>query len=372
VEAPVAAKSVEEYIVPWVREAESYSDRHLEWAWQHPEVVRMMSNENPIPPSEAVLDAILEAGRMGNLYPDTGPKLRQKLGEAAGLGADNVMLGNGSTDVLNVILETFVAPGDEVVIAVPTFSMYETRARVNGAIPVLVPMTPDFYWDVDGIIKAVTEKTKLIFICTPNNPIGNQIDERDLRRILDVGVPTVIDEAYYELEEEPRTLAYLIREYPHAIINRTMSKAFGLAGLRVGYALADERVISYMSRMKIPWNVSLIALAAALAALEDEADQHRKYANNRDGRRYLHDAINAIPGLQAFTSEGNFVLIDASALGKTSTQIKDDLIARGVFIRPMSPHHMKEGFVRVTVGTPEQNRMFIETLRAYVDEIKGG
>lgn len=364
-------KPVEEYIVPWVREAESYSDKHLEFAWAHPDVVRMMSNENPLPPPQSVLDAIMEMAQRGNLYPNTGPQLRQKLGEAAGLGADNVMLGNGSTDVLNVLIQTFVAPGEEVVIAVPTFSMYETRARVNGAVPVLVPMTPDFDWDVDGIIKAVTGKTKLIFICTPNNPTGNQMAESDLRRILDLGVPTLIDEAYYELEDEPHTLAHLVKEYPNAIINRTFSKAYGLAGLRVGYALADETVISYMNRMKIPWNVSLIALAAALAAVEDEEDQRRKYQNNQDGRRYLEEEINRIPGLQAFPSEGNFVLFDASSLGKTSVQIKDDLIARGVFIRPMSPHHMKEGFVRVTVGTPEQNALFIETLREYVADTKG-
>ncbi len=364
-------KPVEEYIVPWVREAESYSDKHLEFAWAHPDVVRMMSNENPLPPPQSVLDAIMEMAQRGNLYPNTGPQLRQKLGEAAGLGADNVMLGNGSTDVLNVLIQTFVAPGEEVVIAVPTFSMYETRARVNGAVPVLAPMTPDFYWDVDGIIKAVTEKTKLIFICTPNNPTGNEMAESDLRRILDLGVPTLIDEAYYELEDDPHTLAHLVKEYPNAIINRTFSKAYGLAGLRVGYALADETVISYMNRMKIPWNVSLIALAAALAAVEDEEDQRRKYQNNQDGRRYLEAEINRIPGLQAFPSEGNFVLIDASSLGKTSVQIKDDLIARGVFIRPMSPHHMKEGFVRVTVGTPEQNALFIKTLREYVADTKG-
>jgi histidinol-phosphate aminotransferase len=364
-------KPVEEYIVPWVREAESYSDKHLEFAWSHPDVVRMMSNENPLEPPQSVLDAIMEMARRGNLYPNTGPRLRQKLGEAAGLGADNVMLGNGSTDVLNVLIQTFVAPGEEVVIAVPTFSMYETRARVNGAVPVLVPMSPapDFYWDVDGIIDAVTEKTKLIFICTPNNPTGNEMDESDLRRVLDLGVPTLIDEAYYELEDEPHTLSYLIKEYPNAIINRTFSKAYGLAGLRVGYALANETVISYMNRMKIPWNVSLIALAAALAAVEDEEDQRLKYENNQKGRRYLFEEINHIPGLEAYPSEGNFVLIDASALGKTSVQIKDDLIARGVFIRPMSPHHMKEGYVRVTVGTPEQNRMFIEKLRAYVAEV---
>lgn len=224
-------KSVEEYILPWVRGGESYGDRHMEFAWQHPEVVRMMSNENPLPPSPAVLDAILQAARLGNLYPDTGLLLRKRLAEAVGLAAENVVLGNGSTDVINFVVETFVAPGEEVVISVPTFPMYENRTRVNGGMPVLVPMRSDFYWDVEGILAAVTEKTKLIFLCTPNNPTGNQILEGDLCRILALGVPTFIDEAYCELAQRPVTYARLVKEYPHAMVSRTFSKAYGLAGL---------------------------------------------------------------------------------------------------------------------------------------------
>jgi histidinol-phosphate aminotransferase len=363
-------KPVIDFIVPWVRESESYNDKHMDFAWLHPEIVRMMSNENLISPSQKVLDAILEAARVGNLYPDTGPILRKKLGEKAGLTEDNVVLGNGSTDVINFIIASFVAPGDEVVISVPTFPMYETRTRVLGGKPVLVPMTPDFYWDVDKIIAAVTEKTKLIFICSPNNPTGNQMKESDMRRILALGVPTFLDEAYYELEENAQTRAFLLKEYPNAIINRTFSKAFGLAGLRVGYALASTEVISYLNRMKIPWNVSLLALAAANAGFDDVEDQQKKRKTIIDGRNYIFNEINAIPGLKAFPSEGNFTLIDASDLGKTSGQIKDDMIERGIFIRPMSGHNMKPGFIRVTIGSAEQNHHFMDVFKAYIAEIR--
>jgi len=364
------SRSIEDFIVSWVRESAPYSDKHMDFAWDHPEVTRMMSNENPLPPPETVISAVMEAVRLGNLYPGSGEELRRRLAEPVGLGPDNVALGNGSTDVINFIIHALVAPGEEVVIPVPTFSMYETRARIHGATPVLVPMTADFYWDVEGMLKAITPKTKLIFVCTPNNPTGNQIKEADIRRILKEGIPTVIDEAYFELEEDLHTLAFLIKEYPNAIINRTMSKAFGLAGLRVGYCFADERLISYFNRTRFPWNVSLLALAAALAALDDKADQKLKYENNRLGRQYLQEAIDEIPGLRAFDSDGNFVLFDASAIGKDSTQMRDELIERGVFIRPMSPHHMKPGYLRVTIGTPEQNERFIEILRAYVAEQK--
>jgi len=364
-------KSVEEYIVPWVRAAAPYSDKHMDFAWSHPEVVRMMSNENPLPPSQSVLDAILEAAYRGNLYPGSGAELRQKLGEAAGLSAENVLLGNGSTDIIDIVVSTFVAPGEEVIIPYPTFSMYEARVRIHGGVPVVIPLTnaPGFYWDMEGMIKVATEKTKLIFICTPNNPTGNQIKESDLRRMIELGIPTLVDEAYYELEDQPRTFAFLIKDYPHVIINRTMSKAFGLAGFRVGYALADQRVVSYLNRVRIPWNVSLPALAAARAALDDKEDQSQKRENIIQGRLDLYIAINRIPGLKAYASEGNFVLIDASILNKSSTQIRDDILKRGIFIRPMSPHHMKEGFIRVTVGTPEQNRYFMEVLRAYVADV---
>jgi histidinol-phosphate aminotransferase len=361
-------KSVEDYIVPWVREAESYSDRHMDFAWEHPEIVRMMSNENPQPPSPAVLEAVLQAARQGNLYPGSGFELRRRLAEQVGLAAENVVLGNGSTDIINFILETFLAPGDEVLIPVPSFPMYESRARVNGGSPVLVPMRPDLYWDMEGILAAVTEKTKLIFISTPNNPTGNHILESDLMRILELGIPTFIDEAYFELAENPCTYAPLVSIYPHALVNRTFSKAFGLAGLRLGYLYGDARVISYLNRKRIPWNVSLLALAAALAALDDEQTQNDKRKSIISGRDYLCAEINQIPGFRAFPSDGNFVLIDASVLEKPSAEIVNAMISRGIFIRPMSGHHL-DGFIRVTVWNMEQNRRFIEILKTCITEL---
>lgn len=363
-------KTVEDFIVPWVKQSEPYSAKHMDFAWQHPDVVRMMSNENLLPPSQKVIDALLEAGLLGNLYPDSGPQLRQKLGELAGLTGENVVLGNGSTDVINFVIHTFVAPGDEVMIPVPTFAMYETRARIAGGVPVLVPMTPDFYWDVDAMLAAITARTKLIFVSSPNNPTGNQIALDDLRRILDLGIPTYFDEAYFELEKQPTTRAGLIREYPSLIVGRTLSKAYGLAGFRVGYCLCEEGLANYFNRVKIPWNVSLPALAAALAGVEDAEDAGTKRQNIIDGRDFIIKEINQMDGLRAYPSEGNFVLIDAGILGKPSSEIMDAMIARGIFIRPMRGHHMAQGYVRVTVGIPEQNRRFIEIFRAYIEEIK--
>ncbi len=363
-------RNAEDFILPWVKNAEPYSDKHMDIAWENPKTIRMMSNEDLLGPSGSVLEAIMEASRLGNLYPGSGPKLRKKLGEASGLSGESVVLGNGSTDVINFVVHTFVAPGDEVVIPVPSFPMYTARVKVAGGVAVEIPMKPDFYWDMPAILNAVTPKTKLIFICSPNNPTGLQIAEKDLLQILELGIPTFFDEAYYELENEVSTRAGLIQKYPHMVINRTFSKAFGLAGFRIGYLLCDPKLASYFNRVRIPWNVSLLALAAALAGLEDEEDLRRKRNNVIEGRNFIREEINKIPGLKAFPSEGNFVLIDASVLGKESQEMRDRMAERGIFIRPMSGHHMARGFIRITVGTPEQNRFFIETFKKYIEEVK--
>jgi histidinol-phosphate aminotransferase len=361
----------EKYILPWVKDAEPYSDKHMDVAWENPEIIRMMSNENLLSPSQKVLDAILEAAQTSNLYPGSGPQLRKKLGERAGLTAEQVVLGYGSTDVINFVVHTFVGPGDEAVIPMPTFPMYEARVRVAGGKVVSVPFTPDFYWDMPAILSAITQKTKLIFICSPNNPTGNQIEEKDLLRILDLGLPTFFDEAYYELENDVHSRVYLLEKYPNLVVNRTFSKAMGLAGMRLGYALCSPKLASYFNRVRFPWNVSQLAIAAALALLEDTRDMEEKRQCVIDGRTYIFNEINRLPGFRAYPSEGNFVLIDASVLDKSSLEIRDWIAGRGVFIRPMSGHHMPKGFIRITVGTPEQNRRFIEIFKDYIREVSG-
>lgn len=362
-------KNPEEFINPWVKTAEPYSDKHMDIAWENPDILRMMSNENLIEPPKAVLNAIMKAAKLGNLYPGSGPLLRKKLGEKAGLTADHVVLGNGSTDVINFVIHTFVGPGDEVLIPVPTFPMYESRTKVAGGTVVQVPFTPDFYWDMEAILKAVTPKTKLIFICSPNNPTGNRISDADIKRILALGIPTFFDEAYYELENNVETKAGWIKDYPHLVVNRTFSKAYGLAGFRIGYILCDPKIASFFNRVRFPWNVSLLGIAAALAQLEDTSNQDLKRQTVIKGRDYIFNEINKISGLKAYPSEGNFVLIDAHVLDKTSEEIRDAMSTKGIYIRPMGGHHMKKGFIRITVGAMPQNELFIKLFKEYISEI---
>jgi histidinol-phosphate aminotransferase len=222
-----------------------------------------------------------------------------------------------------------------------------------------------------AILAAVTEKTKLIFVCSPNNPTGNRIQDADLRCILDLGIPTFVDEAYYELENQVETKAGWIGDYPNMMVNRTFSKAFGLAGFRIGYILCDPKIASYFNRVRFPWNVSLIGIAAALAGLDDIENQEMKRQNVITGRNFIFDAINQIPGMKAYPSEGNFVLIDAHVLDKTSEEIRDAMAAKGIYIRPMGGHHMPKGFIRITIGTPQQNQLFMQLFKEYIHEVTG-
>jgi histidinol-phosphate aminotransferase len=351
--AVIEAEALEMFSPSWVRAAKPYNEDHFAIA-ESRGVVRMMSNESPYPPSQRVVEAILQAALRGHLYPNGAAELRQKLGAREGLDGQSVILGAGSTELIDVVIRTFVAAGEEVLLSVPTFSMYEARTRVVGGIPVLVPMADESDHDVMGLLRAVTERTKVIFVCTPNNPTGNRIAESDLRRILRLGLPTVIDEAYFELGSGP-SLSYLLKDFPNAILLRTFSKAYGLAGLRVGYALAHPAVIRLLARVKVPWNLPAITIAAATAALDDVAELESRVAELKRARTALATELSRIPGVVAIPSEGNFILVDVSGTRRSADQIVARVLEEGVLIRSLGVHHAEKSYVRVTIGTRDEN-----------------
>jgi histidinol-phosphate aminotransferase len=346
-------ETIEFYAPSWVRAAKPYNEDHFAVAEQN-DVLRMMSNESPYAPSPRVINAIVEAATRGNFYPGGAPALKSKLARRDNQVEGSVILGAGSTELIDLVIRTFVGPGEEVLLSVPTFSMYEARTRTVGGIPVLVPMTEDHDHDLAGLIRGVTERTKVIFLCTPNNPTGGRISEADLTRLLRLGLPTVIDEAYHEFTPG-ESFTRLLEEFPNAIVLRTFSKAFGLAGIRLGYALAHPAVVRLLSRVKVPWNIPAITLAAASAALDDAAEFDARISELRVARAELTDRLQRIEGLEPVPSEGNFVLIDVSATGQSAERLVESMLKDGVLIRSLSVHHAKRSYVRVTVGTREQN-----------------
>jgi histidinol-phosphate aminotransferase len=353
--------AVELFAPTWVRAAKPYNEGHFAIADDRGDVLRMMSNESPFAPSARVIRAIVDAAMSSNHYPPNASRLKEKLAKRDDLDASNVILGAGSTELIDLVIRTFVAPGEEVLLSVPTFSMYEARTRVVGGIPVLVPMSDDHEHDINGLIRAVTERTKVLFLCTPNNPTGNAIPEAELRRLVSLGLPTVVDEAYVELGDA-ESYARFVREFPNVIVLRTFSKAFGLAGLRLGYAFAHSAVIELLSRVKIPWNLPAVVLAAAEAALEDSAEHEERVSALKVARAELAERLSDLPGLSILESDGNFISIDISSTGLSAADFVAAALAEGVLIRSLETHHATRRFVRVTVGTRAENARCVRAL----------
>jgi len=347
-----------------------YVSDHIELAWRQPELHRMMSNENPLPPSEKVMQAILKYGKMANRYPDQGLVVRSKIAEINGLdGPENVMIGNGSSEVYDNIFRMFIIPQqDEIIQHTPCFAIYQLRGRLLGAKMVDVPMIyKDNYlhFDPDGILNAITERTKIIVIANPNNPTGNFMAPEHFVRIAETGIPFVIDEAYVEYAGLQMSQVPLIRKYKNVIITRTLSKAYGLAGLRFGYALGHKDVIAQISAALLPWNVGTIPMWVALAALEDQDALAERVRFNNEEVDYITEALSDIPGLVVFPSKANYILFDCGPTGHTNKEVLEFALSRGIILRGESKKYGSDGWFRVTIGTREENRLFVKTIREF-------
>jgi len=346
-----------------------YVSPHIELAWQRPELHRMMSNENPNSPSKKVMEAITEFSEMGNRYPDQGLVIRAKIAEMNGLeGPENVMLGNGSSEVFDNIFRSFLGTGEEVIQHTPCFGIYKLRCNILGGQLVSVPMVykdNQMLFDPGSILEEITEKTKIIVIANPNNPTGNFMDPEHFVTIAKTGVPFIVDEAYIEYAGFGKSQVGLIKEYKNVIVTRTLSKAYGLAGLRFGYALGHKDVIGQISAALLPWNVGTITMWAGYAALNDtQGLQERVEFNNREVA-YIEESLNDIPGLVIFHSHANYILFDAGPAGKSGQDILDFALHNGIIFRGETPKHGSDGWFRVTIGSEEENRMAVKLLREF-------
>ncbi|MHA1208734.1 MAG: pyridoxal phosphate-dependent aminotransferase, partial [Candidatus Freyarchaeota archaeon] len=265
--------------------------------------------------------------RAGWYYDSDFVELREAIERYIGFEKERILVGNGSTELIDMIFRGFLNSGDEVILSDPTYPLYPIRIQVADGKSVIVPkILPDYRWDIEGIIKAITPRTKIIAVVSPNNPVGNTIPEEALRKLLEQDVLVILDEAYGEFAD--KTLTHLAKKYENLIVLRTLSKAFGLAALRIGYTIAEPEVIKYLEKIKIPFNVNYIAVQAAIAALGDREYLEKVRREIAQGREYLYREISAIDGLEAFPSQANFVLVKITKPNVTGTDIEWQLADR--------------------------------------------
>jgi histidinol-phosphate aminotransferase len=326
--------------------------------------IKLASNENPLSPSDRVQKAVLTALAALNRYPDgSGYYLRQALAAKHGVPADQVILGNGSNELIELLVRTFLKPGDEAVVPHPSFVVYPMIVQAAGGIRVMV-MLKDYRLDLEAMARAITPLTKLVFIANPNNPTATIVTadevEHFMARLPERAI-VVFDEAYFEFAQGPDFPDALghMRDGHKVIVLRTFSKANSLAGLRVGYAMADADAVALMNRIRQPFNVNALGQVAALAALEDEAHVLECVRMIEAGRHYLYDEFKALR-LKYVPSRANFILVD---VGRSASDIYQQLLKHGVIVRPMTAFGM-ESTLRITVGTPEENRRLVKALRA--------
>jgi histidinol-phosphate aminotransferase len=349
-----------QYIRQIVREIPSYTPSVL---LERARVsAKLNSNENPLPPSRQVIECLTKALPTVNRYPRDPVSLCAKIASYASLKPDNVLIGNGSDELIDIAIKAFINPSEEVVISIPTFQMYEFFTKIANGKVKLIKMGGDFRWDIQGILKAISNKTKIVFFCSPNNPTGNTVPENDVLKVVERGVVVVLDEAYFEFSG--RSLSHLIRKYDNVVVFRTFSKIFGLAGLRIGYILSNPELIDSMKHVTPPFPVNVLALKAAEAAIEDTKYIKKVRALVNAGKNYLYSELNKIREVRAYPSETNFILIDIRKTGINSTKIFEALLRQGVLIRDCSSFRgLERNFIRVTVGAMNENEQFIKALK---------
>ncbi|MEI8130873.1 MAG: histidinol-phosphate transaminase [Leptolinea sp.] len=329
------------------------------------DIIKLASNENPLGASPRAVEAMLREIQMNtNFYPESlCPSLTVKLAEKFKLTPGHFLIGNGADGVITILGMTFINPGDECVMARLTFPVYEGIVGKMDGTSVFVPLTTDFRHDIDGMIKAITPKTKIVFLCNPNNPTSTIIRRDEFERLIQA-VPEntllIADEAYYEFVDDqdfPQSLNYL-EKYPNLIILRTFSKIMGLAGVRVGYAIAHPDLIRVMLKTREPFPVNRAAQAGALAAMDDHDFVARTCQITAAGRKQLSEGLTQL-GFKSFPGQANFVFAD---LGQPVAPVFEGLLREGVIIRPLGPQGAPT-CIRVSIGTPEQNERFLRAIK---------
>lgn len=332
-------------------------------------IIKLSSNETPIGPSPRAIEAYRAAAEKIGRYPDgESQSLRQALATHYDIDVDRVICGNGSDELIGLLAQAYVGPGDEVIYSQYGFLMYPIAAKANGAKPIAVPEKNQTA-DIDAILKAVTPRTRLVFLANPNNPTGTYLSNSEVERLcaaLPSNIVLVIDAAYAEyVNRNDYTPGFdLVQQYPNVVMTRTFSKIYGLAGLRVGWAYASQDICHVLNRIRGAFNVNLPAQAAAIAALADIAHVDAARTHNDIWLPWLSLELGKL-GLQVTPSVGNFILVKFGTAPKDSKSANAFLMARGLILRAMEAYHLPDS-LRITIGTEEENRLLLQAIMEFL------
>ncbi|MBI4744490.1 MAG: histidinol-phosphate transaminase [Actinobacteria bacterium] len=327
------------------------------------EVIKLASNECPYPPFPETIEAIKEDISEANRYPDNGCfVLKEKLAEHLNVKTQNLVVGNGSSEILRLIALAALKPGDEAIIPHPSFIVYPTITKLMGGVERKVPLE-NYRHSLNEMLNRINDKTKIIFLCNPNNPTGTIFYKSEVENFLDKAprnILVIFDEAYFEYVNDnryPNGIDYL-KNFKNVIVLRTFSKIYGLAGLRIGYGIASKKIIEAIEKVREPFNVNMLAQLAATVSLEykDEVERRKKF--NEEGKTYLYQQFESL-GLEYVPTEANFILVD---LKRDSRKTFEDLLKLGIIVRPGDIFGYNT-HIRLTIGTPSENKKFIEGLQ---------
>jgi histidinol-phosphate aminotransferase len=336
-------------------------------------VIKLASNENPLGASPLALEAIQGYLSEIHRYPDASASdVRQTIASKLSLSAQQLLMTNGADELIKLVSEAYLDPGDEVIVPGPSFSEYDFGAQLMDAVSIVVPLEEDYSFHIQAILSAVTDRTKIVYICSPNNPTGTYLPKEQLELLLDSlpkRVLVVYDAAYSHYAtaaDYTNALAYISMGYP-IIVLQTFSKIYGLAGIRIGFGAASETIIRQIEQVKEPFNVNTLAQTAAAAAIMDEAHVRASLNLNTAGREFLYEAFTAL-GLRFTKSMSNFILLE---LGPEAKTIYDRLLTLGVIVRYGGAWGLQE-HVRITVGTMEENQILIDSLKDILTDYSPG
>jgi histidinol-phosphate aminotransferase len=337
-------------------------------------VIKLASNENPLGPSPKALQAVKKALRDLHRYPDSaGYKLKHALAKKLGRDPKEIAIGNGSDDLIHVLARSYCKPGDAMVTSEAAFSAYKIAAQIMGLGKIETPMTDDLRFDLQAMAKAVKENSNvtIVFIANPNNPTGTYVSTAELREFLQKvrkirggSVLVAIDSAYteYVTAKDLEDSIDLQAEFSNVVVFRTFSKAYGLAGLRIGYAVASQEIIATMDKVRQPFNVNSLGLVGAEAALSDQAFVKRARKLNQDGMKFWEKGLNELE-IPFWKSQGNFLLIDvAKGLGRLGGEVYFECLKLGVIFRPVANYGLHHA-LRISIGTMEENRIGLKALQ---------